>query len=285
VLLPVQAQAGLTRASVLQVTGRLDDARAACTDLASERFRPLGDAVRTSALACLAELDSLQGRPTQAATALAHLARPAPQAAGSQAAARTAAAAAPWLALMRAELAERLGDDGAAQAGFRAALADGVSVYTLAAQADWLIDRGRFADALRGLDQGDAQADALLLRRAIALRGLGDPSSLAAAARIAALLDERFAAARLRGENFHQREQARLALDVRDQPHQALALAQDNWKHQKEPADALLLLRAAVAAGDTSAAEPVRRLQMAGWFDVRLLRTEQAERLAALTPH
>jgi hypothetical protein len=303
--LAVQAQAGLTRASVLQVTGRLDEARLGCQSLLrADRFAALNTVLEIPARACLAELRSLQGEPQQAAIELAALARRSP---GDR-----------WLALVRAELAERLGDASAAEALYRVALAGhdvsaisgnagiagnagttsitsnttnasssgaagssgdtiaGADVYSVAAFADWLLSQGRHAEALVTLDRADPEADALLLRRAIALHRVGDAASEAAARQIGTRLDARFDAARLRGENFHQREQARLALDVYGRADQALPLALDNWSRQKEPADALLLMRAAVAAGKPGAADPVQRLIAQGYGDARLLRAQQA---------
>jgi hypothetical protein len=57
---------------------------------------------------------------------------------------------------------------------------------------------------------GPDDADTLLLRRAIALHALGDPQAAVAAV----TLQERLDAAKLRGENLHAREEARLALDL-----------------------------------------------------------------------
>lgn len=57
------------------------------------------------------------------------------------------------------------------------------------------------------------------------------------------------------------------------QPHEALRLARVNWALQREPADALLLLRAALAAGrdgDATRAQLARQLRDKGWQDVRL---------------
>ena len=114
----------------------------------------------------------------------------------------------------------------------------------------------------------DAESDALLLRRAIALKRLDSPLLKPAAAALTA----RFDAARMRGENYHAREQARLALDVLGQTKPALQLALSNWAQQKEPADALLLYRAALAAGQPDAAAPeLKRLALAGWVDKRLV--------------
>jgi predicted DsbA family dithiol-disulfide isomerase len=51
-----------------------------------------------------------------------------------------------------------------------------------------------------------------------------------------------------------------------------LDLALQNWAKQKEPADAVLLARAARAAGQPQAAHDVQRLvRQAGWSDTRLV--------------
>ena len=67
----------------------------------------------------------------------------------------------------------------------------------------------------------------------------------------------RFEAARLRGDSVHQREEARFALAVARDPARALRLAEQNWRVQKEPADARVLLEAAAAARAPAAAAPV----------------------------
>jgi hypothetical protein len=260
--LAVQAQAGLTRAAVLQVTGRLSEARQACQALAEPHFAALGDALALPAQACLAELRSLQGPPGPAAQDLARLAAARP---GD-----------PWLALLRAELAERMGEARAAEARYREALGtDGRAapdVYTRSAFADFLLAQGRDREALALTEGLDAEADALQLRRAIALRRLADPRAASARQQLVA----RFEAAMRRGEDVHQREQARLALDLTDQPEEALRLARLNWTRQKEPADGLLLLRAARASGRPDAAEPVRHLYAgAGWTDQRMAAVER----------
>lgn len=262
--LAVQAQAGLTQVAVLQVIGRLDDAVRACDALRAARFNALGPTLSIPARACAAELRSLQGRPVQAAAELTLLAREAPSDR--------------WLALLRAELAERMGDDKAAEARFHEAVnGEDAEVYAVAAHADWLLERGRDRAALELLRShgAAAEADALTLRRAIALHRLQDPGAPAA---VAALIAQ-FEAARQRGESLHAREEARLALEVLGQPERALILAQANWKRQKEPADAVLLLRAAVAAGQPSAADVLREwVADPAAVDVRLSALTRAAR-------
>jgi hypothetical protein len=261
---PLRAQALLTRASLHQVLGRFDAARRDCDALLQPVFTPLGEGLRRTAQACTLELQSLTDDARIARRALDTLA-------GRGGVGQTAD---PWLALLRAELAERLGDDAAAQTHFAAAGADG-DVYTLAAHADWLLDRRRDAEALAVLARGPAQADALLLRRAIAWQRLGDARAAAAAAD----LRTRFAAVRLRGDAPHLREEARLALEIDRDPKQALALARQQWALQKEPADAVLLLRAGRAAGQDISRELAAWLPDPARADVRLAAATDARGL------
>ncbi|MFZ0256737.1 MAG: hypothetical protein WAN46_14085, partial [Gammaproteobacteria bacterium] len=70
----------------------------------------------------------------------------------------------------------------------------------------------------------------------------------------------------------HRREEARYYLHVLDRPKPALALARANWTVQREPADARLVLEAALAAGDGKAAVPVVHwLERTGLQDVHLI--------------
>jgi hypothetical protein len=172
-----------------------------------------------------------------------------------------------WLALVQGELAERRGDP-AALGLFQRALTLQPEAYTRAALADWLLDHQRHAEVLR-LTEGPLEdlPDSVLLRRAIALKRLGDPRAAAAAD----LLGQRLDATRARGDTTHQREQARYLLELRGQPQAALPLALANWAVQKEPADARLLLDCATAAGQPQAAQDVvRHLRVYHQRDARL---------------
>ncbi|HEX3141753.1 MAG TPA: hypothetical protein VHQ87_16985 [Rhizobacter sp.] len=249
----VQAQAELTRASVLQVLGRWAEAGAGCERLAGPRYAGLGQAVQLPAQACLAELASLQGQADAADRQLRQLARNAGGDSG-------------WLTLIRAELAERRGDPTAQTLYQQALQSPQPEVYALAAYADWLLDRGRHTEVV-ALLAGREDADALLLRSGIAYRHSSDPRAATAIATLAA----RFDAAALRGDRSHAREQARFELELRGNAGAALRYAQANWAAQKEPADALLLARAALAAGQARAAKSVWQLvRDSGWQDARL---------------
>jgi hypothetical protein len=242
--LALRAQAELSRAGILQVQGRYAGARAGCERLAGDTYAVLGLPVQAPARACLTELDHLQGRidARRADVALASLGN----------------SDDPWLALLRGELAQRAGRRDAERHFRDATAGPAPSLYALAARADWLLERGRPEEVDELLKDYDA-ADGLLLRRAIANRRLADrvPARATLANELAKQLQARFEAALARRDTGHAREQSRFALDVRGDAPGALALAEANWAWQREPADALLLLRAAEAAGRPSAAAPV----------------------------
>ncbi|MBK9953501.1 MAG: hypothetical protein IPP10_19070 [Candidatus Competibacteraceae bacterium] len=159
-----------------------------------------------------------------------------------------------WGLTVLAEIAEQRGDAPAAEQHFRAALdLNRRDIYLLGAYADFLLDQNRPAEA-RELVKDERRADALLLRLALAQRRLNDP----AWERQAELLEARFAAARQRGDDTHAAAEARLKLELRQQPAEALALAQRNWAQgQREPQDARLLLETALAARRPDAAREV----------------------------
>ena len=248
-------QALLTRATVLTVRGRYADAEIDCRRLAQ----------RTTALvvaACAAAPVSLSGRAEAAyRTLLQALDR-----GGDPPAIRA------WALTLAAEIAARRGDLYSADAHFRAAFAlDSRDAYLRAAYADFLLDSDRARDALP-LVRDETRNDALLLRLALAERTLPDMRSAFDAHR--ADLAARFDAARARGDTLHQREEARFALSIQGDAQKALALARDNWKVQREPADLRILAEAALATKDAVALETVDR-----WIDD--MRIEDAT-LAAL---
>jgi len=176
-----------------------------------------------------------------------------------------------------AEIEERRGEFAAAEAAFREALAlDVADVYLLSAYADFLLDRGRAADVLTLLkDRG--RADVLLLRLALAARLANDPR----AAQWASELSARFDAARARGDRTHEKEESRFALALRGDATRALRLAVANHELQREPADARVLLEAAVAARSRAAAAPVLQWLETNRVESVVLRA-LAERVKAL---
>lgn len=163
-----------------------------------------------------------------------------------------------WVLTRLAEMAWRLGDAAAAERRFREALALGLEDnFLLAAYADFLLESGRAPEVVALLKER-SRSDTLLLRLALAGKTLGAPQ---AGAHVQTL-GERFAAAALRGERLHLAEEARYLLDLRGDAKAALAAALENWKDQREPRDALIVLEAALAAREPAAAAPVL-----GWLE------------------
>ncbi|NVB76881.1 MAG: hypothetical protein HOV81_00670, partial [Kofleriaceae bacterium] len=165
-----------------------------------------------------------------------------------------------------AELAIQKGDDGRAAWHLRAVLAlDPADAYARAALADTMLD-GDPAGA-SALLAGYEAIDNLLVRRAIAESRAHGPD----AARLAAMMRERIAAAAVRGDRVHLREEAMFVLAVESDPDRALRLAIANWDQQKELADARLLAETAAEARDGAAAAPVIEwARNTGVRDIRL---------------
>lgn len=166
-----------------------------------------------------------------------------------------------------ADLSLAQGQQGAAD-GYFAAASEGnlPDMSLLAAHADSLLYRNDPRAALALLD-GKTDVDILLLRKAIAAKRLKDPRH----AEWAKILNERFAASAAGGVSVHLREEARFRLDVEGDAKTALELAAANWQVQREPADAKLLLEAALAAGNKAAARPVLDfIRNTGLQDARL---------------
>jgi len=172
-----------------------------------------------------------------------------------------------WVLTRLGEFAARLGDSRAAERHFRDALALGLrDDYLLAAYADLLLAQKR-PQEVDALLKTWGQSDNLLLRVALAAKMRSAPET----AKYSQMLGERFAAAGARGERLHLAEEARYLLELKGDAKGALAAAGENWKTQREPRDAAVLLEAAVAAGDRKAAAPVLKwLEESGFEDPRL---------------
>jgi tetratricopeptide (TPR) repeat protein len=233
---PNLGEAWAWQMAVRMVRADYPGAQRACTQMARLGTPLIG-------VACQAQIDAATG---QAGRAAGHL----------QAALKSAAGASPeqqlWVLTRLAETEDRRGQFKEAEAAYRQALALGVTDgYLLAAYGDFLLDRGRPAEVL-ALLKGKTRSDLLLLRLALAAKLLGSPELAGWQSELAA----RFEAARLRGDSVHQKEEARFALAVLGQTPRALSLAQQNYAVQREPADARVLLEAALAARQRQAAEP-----------------------------
>ena len=177
-----------------------------------------------------------------------------------------------WVLTRLAEMAWRLEDHAGADRLFNQALALGVEDnFLLAAYADFLLERSRPRE-VAALLKPWARSDTLLLRLALAEKRLAMKE---ADTHVQALAD-RFAAAARRGERLHMAEEARFLLEIKGDARAALAVALDNWKDQREPRDAQIVLEAATKAGDAKAAAPVLR-----WLEESRFESEGLSKLAA----
>jgi predicted Zn-dependent protease len=232
---PADAQALVTRASVLTVQGRYAEAERDCAKLAHR-------APELVVVACAAAPMSLSGRAQAAQRDLA---------AALASASNADAGIRAWALTTAAEIAARRGDRATAEAGFRSVLAvDPRDAYARAAYADLLLDAGRAREAA-ALVASETRHDALLLRLVLAEAQL--PNAAPEYTRHRAELDARFYAARLRGDALHAREESRFRLLVDRDAKSALELARSNWQVQREPADLRVLVDAAIAADNRAA--------------------------------
>lgn len=231
---PLNAQALLTRAVIHEVRAEYPAAQKDCGTVA---YR----VAQAAQVACLAGATSLAGhaRTTLAALKLAD------SDPGSPPEERL------WALTLEGEVAGRLGRAKEAEDAFmRARALSPDDSYLLGAYADLLMDLGRPREVIAMLADR-TRVDPLLLRLAEAeeLTGGADPAHVSA-------LSQSFETSRRRGDVVHQREQARFELHVLHRPADALATARANWLVQREPADARILMEAALAAGQPLAAQP-----------------------------
>lgn len=240
---PSDEQAWLTRATVLLVLARYPEAEKSCERLTG-----------VVASVCRAQVMGVTGRAKEA-VALLESQQPSPEERA-------------WVLSVRGELERWTGDDVRAEQSLSQALAiDPTDTYSRLLLAQLLLDGGQPARAAR-LFEGRPVNDGELLMWVMALQATNAPEY----EKYRAELDERVAANRQRGETLHQREESRYALSLEGDVPRALELATKNWAVQKEPADARVLLEAAVAAKDPKAAAPVLQWLAQTNFDEPKLR-------------
>lgn len=260
---PRNARAWSWRAAIDMVQARYGQARKDCLalrDIESDLY----------AAGCIAYLDGTTGKAAAAYRAL------------SEAFSRSGENSPEmkvWVLTRLAEMSLRMGNAKQAEENFRAAYFEPINdQFLLAAYADFLLDQGR-PDEVIPLLVDWVRSDILLLRLALAEKALKAPK---AAEHIEALRS-RFDAAALRGDKLHQQEEARFNLYLVGNKEKALALAQENWKLQREPRDARILLEAALAMKNPAAAQDALDwLERSGHEDPGLRAT--AQRLRTLKP-
>ncbi len=258
---PNNAQAWLTLATVQQVTGDFEGATASCKQLA-----PLATVL--VATSCNAGVVGMLGQAETAYDAIDVALKK--SGFGRNNNNSNSVAVNTWALTLQAELAERQSRFADADRLYRESLTiDGGDAYTIAAYSDFLIDSQRAAEVL-SLIPSNTRADVLLLRRAIAAKLLAAPD----ASQLANDLGQRFAASRARGDRVHLREEARFQLVIKGAPQEALRLALENWRVQKEALDARIVLEAAVAAQQVKSAQEV-----IAWLDRTHFQGEKLKQL------
>lgn len=223
-------QAWITRATILQVQGKYAEALKSC-----EQLDTLAPALIM--LTCTSNVRSLSGQAVQSYKEL--------KIAYAQNVDNNPDIQV-WVLTLLAEMASRIGDDVAAENYFVTAInIENPDSYLLGAYADFLLDKKRPQEVITLL-KTKTRVDPLLLRYAEAL-SLAHSHEAATQIQV---LKQTFAAAVLRGDTVHQREQSRFELRLMNNSKYALVLAKLNWKIQKEPADARVYLEAAIATGN-----------------------------------
>jgi len=257
---PDNPQAWLTKATILQVQGQFDDARKACAQLS----RTAGHLI---AFACVAGVNSLTGRLAPSYTALSTIYVDDE---------RLPPGIRTWVLGQLAEMSVRMGDAPAAERYFRSALRVAPEdVYLKSDYADLLLSQGRAAEVVALLRNNEPQ-DNLLLRLAIA----GKKLRSADGKRWADLFEARYQAARRDGDFTHLLEQARFALEVKENSAEALQLAAQNWQVQKEPADVRIYIAAADAARDAPARSRITQWTQAVHYEDRTLEMKSSNEVA-----
>jgi Tfp pilus assembly protein PilF len=233
---PRNAQAWLTLATLDIVQGDYDTASKDCAEVASTAGIEIG-------LACLGNLRAYTGQARQSLELLQQV---------EASAVRGSATYQAWVQGLLAESAERLGRWALAESHYRKALEllprDN---FLLVAYADFLLDRARPREVLSLLSD-HTQSDTAFLRIALAQSALHTDQ----VQRYTWIMAARFEALRLRGSDYFGREESRFALQLQHDPKAALDLALRNWRLQRAPWDARVVLEAALAANQPRAAAP-----------------------------
>jgi Flp pilus assembly protein TadD len=251
---PNHGTAWSLRAAIHMVLADYATARQDCEQLQ-------GQASKLIVIACIAAVDSLNGKAGQAYNTLlaTHTATP---------------LAAPrenlWVLTRLAEMSDRLGRTQDADSYFKQALKLNISdAYLLAVYAEFLHDEQRYDKVIALL--GDKQrSDVLLMRLTLAEQASNAPD----AAKHIEVIRARFDAAHLRGDKLHIQDEARFNLHLLNNPAAALRLAQENWLGQHEPSDARILLETSLASKDKTAAQPA-----VDWFEKSRIEDRHLQKL------
>jgi tetratricopeptide (TPR) repeat protein len=178
-----------------------------------------------------------------------------------------------WIIGLMAETAMRRGNDQQAEKHFQQGMKIKPNdIYILRTYSDFLLDKQRYKDVIPLLAPF-LDNDQLLLRFVIA-----NKRSKNKITQWLTVLKQRFANTLLKNNHIHGRDEALFLLefndDKTDNKKRALQLAEKNWDVQKEPDDALILLRAAIANQQTEKAQIIF-----DWIEKNKLQDQRIEKL------
>ena len=176
-----------------------------------------------------------------------------------------------WVLGLSAEIAYRIGESNQARSLFEKAISlSERDAYLLRIYSDFLLTSNRPQTVLKLL-KNETHDDALLLRLAIAAKHAKEEKL---SQRYQKMLISRYEAARLRNSSLHERDEALFLLEfghTQQALEKALVLAKNNWHIQKEPDDALILLRTAIANQSTTEIQTIQNWMKKNQLqDVRL---------------
>ncbi len=259
---PQNANALLTRATVQIVLGKFDLATADCQRIANLSRVELGFLCQSTALlltkhasAVYLRLEGIVSNPTLLEPTLRR-----------------------WAISLMGEISLLQGNSAAAKLHFADVIAgDPMALRERLLLTDILLDEKAAAAALALLEPAP-DIDGVLIRRVLATKILGDS---AIADPVIAELDRRFRLNIDLGLTAHAREETRYFLQISVDPKLALKRALVNWDLQHELEDAQLLIDAAMAANEPSAAVRVLAWMKEQTVDVPTLRVPDSVRRAA----
>jgi tetratricopeptide (TPR) repeat protein len=223
---PLDAQAWLTLSAIQIIQGNYQEAKESCKTLgiaASNWFSFL----------CYSQIYSFTGKAEQSLNIQQNLLQ---QLDAESTELRL------WILSLMAETAMRLGDDAQAELNFKAVLKlKPNDHYVLRTYSDFLLRKKAYTKVLELLND-QTENNSLLVRQAIAAKFFNMTTQ---EKQWVDILDMRFTKASSTQDHTHDRDESLFRLAIYGDTKKALELAQNNWKHQKEPDDALMLLRAA----------------------------------------
>ena len=159
-----------------------------------------------------------------------------------------------WIAVSRADLADRFADDSALDAWRMALLLSPEDRYTRSRYCEAALSAEQFQRAL-SLSAAEADDEAMLLCRLMALHGLTSQASVDADLQadylqLRAQVEQLFTEMARRGGIPASRHRARYLLEIEGRQREALKMAEEIWTEQREWPDQQLLLDARAAVGD-----------------------------------